>query len=390
MIESRYQTESNRAKSQFSLIHGFIRHSFLLFNEIPSNIFNLCHRYLYEKINIDDFNLICVIGKGGFATVRVVTHKYLHSDPPVLNARPSLSPSSVLMNLPLIQIIDESVPEMNGNETELKVIKRSSQPLLKSTHYIPNGQPSLYNVLSDPQANNSNKSNNSNNSNSNGSTKCNNSRLKPKIEDEDMFVDINYPSTTDNIEDIILPEVQPSITHQSSGVKLFAMKTLLKTKMAKSNAAKNQCFIERDLLISIRHPMLVSLFWSFQDSKFLHLVMEYCEGGDLMNLLEKEDMLPESAAQFYCAEIACAIDYLHSHGWIHRDIKPENILIARNGHIKICDFGSAAHYPQISAGDRSPRYQTSYIVILLLFVFVIFVILLFLLFCVFVIFVLFY
>jgi len=44
-------------------------------------------------------------------------------------------------------------------------------------------------------------------------------------------------------------------------------------------------------------------------------------------------------SQRYTAEIALALEYIHRHGIVHRDLKPDNILIDRNGHIKLTDFG---------------------------------------------------
>uniref|UniRef100_A0A914V546 non-specific serine/threonine protein kinase n=1 Tax=Plectus sambesii TaxID=2011161 RepID=A0A914V546_9BILA len=67
--------------------------------------------------------------------------------------------------------------------------------------------------------------------------------------------------------------------------------------------------------------------------------MEYIPGGDMMTLLCKKEIFEESLAKFYIAELACAIEYVHSLGFIHRDIKPDNILIDQNGHIKLTDFG---------------------------------------------------
>ena len=57
--------------------------------------------------------------------------------------------------------------------------------------------------------------------------------------------------------------------------------------------------------------------------------MEFLPGGDVMTLLMKEDTLSEDVTQFYVAETALAIDYIHSLGFIHRDIKPENILVSK-------------------------------------------------------------
>ena len=46
-------------------------------------------------------------------------------------------------------------------------------------------------------------------------------------------------------------------------------------------------------------------------------------------------------AKFYAAEVALALNHLHTLDIVYRDLKPENILLARDGHIKIADFGFA-------------------------------------------------
>ena len=67
--------------------------------------------------------------------------------------------------------------------------------------------------------------------------------------------------------------------------------------------------------------------------------MEYMAGGDLLNLLIKKDIFPESFAKFYVAQMVVAVDTVHSLGFIHRDIKPDNFLFTPEGHLKVSDFG---------------------------------------------------
>lgn len=70
--------------------------------------------------------------------------------------------------------------------------------------------------------------------------------------------------------------------------------------------------------------------------------MEYLPGGDLYNLMARNYPFTEDNIQFYLAEITCALNALHTLGFVHRDIKPENVLLDRLGHLKLTDFGSAA------------------------------------------------
>lgn len=67
--------------------------------------------------------------------------------------------------------------------------------------------------------------------------------------------------------------------------------------------------------------------------------MEFLPGGDLMTMLIKYDTFSEDVTRFYMAECILAIEAVHKLGFIHRDIKPDNILIDKNGHIKLSDFG---------------------------------------------------
>ena len=112
---------------------------------------------------------------------------------------------------------------------------------------------------------------------------------------------------------------------------------------------KKEILIEKKQLIHIRNEQyfmsnvknewIVDLKASFQEGEYLFLVMEYCPGGDFMNLLIEKDILTEKEAKFYLAELILAIESIHKLDCIHRDIKPDNILIDSDGHIKLSDFG---------------------------------------------------
>ncbi|KAI0921115.1 Serine/threonine-protein kinase, variant 2 [Taiwanofungus camphoratus] len=116
------------------------------------------------------------------------------------------------------------------------------------------------------------------------------------------------------------------------------MKTLRKDEMLKKDQLAH-VRAERDVLAESNSPWVVQLYYSFQDSAYLYLIMEFLPGGDLMTMLIKYDTFSEDVTRFYIAECVLAIEAVHQLGFIHRDIKPDNILIDKDGHIKLSDFG---------------------------------------------------
>ena len=144
---------------------------------------------------------------------------------------------------------------------------------------------------------------------------------------------------------------------------------------------------ERDVLAESTSPWVVQLYYSFQDPLYLYLIMEFLPGGDLMTMLMKYDVFSEDVTRFYMAECTLAIEAVHNLGFIHRcaitvftlyhpdricvragsDIKPDNILIDKNGHLKLSDFGlstgvhartEGAYYARLIEQQLTPRHAS--------------------------------
>ena len=122
--------------------------------------------------------------------------------------------------------------------------------------------------------------------------------------------------------------------------EIVAIKKIKKEVLFNKNQIKHT-LDEQDFLSKVDSPWIVKLKASFQEGDYLYLVMEYLPGGDLMGLLIARDIFTEEESKFYTAEIILAIESIHDLNCIHRDIKPDNILIAKDGHIKLTDFGLA-------------------------------------------------
>ena len=117
-------------------------------------------------------------------------------------------------------------------------------------------------------------------------------------------------------------------------------------KALKSSVARDSQFairFEREALSvsSLQHENIIHIYDFHKLGGAHFIVMEFVEGIDLYDLLEKCPMLPAEVAAIIALQVARGLDYAHYRGIIHRDIKPANIMIGKNGGVKLMDFGIA-------------------------------------------------
>lgn len=107
------------------------------------------------------------------------------------------------------------------------------------------------------------------------------------------------------------------------------------------------------------HPSVVTLQAVYEDAESLHLVMELCSGGRLIDEMSRNGCYSEQQAAKLIKELIMVIKYCHEMGVIHRDIKPENILRTSTGQLKLADFGLSmrvAKGQNLSGVVGSPAY----------------------------------
>ena len=110
--------------------------------------------------------------------------------------------------------------------------------------------------------------------------------------------------------------------------------------------ASNPDFVERfrheaEIAKDLKHPGIARVLDSGSDGDKHFIVMEFVDGETLQQLLEERGPIATSATLATVIQIAEALEVAHDGGIVHRDIKPANIKIARDGGVKVLDFGVA-------------------------------------------------
>lgn len=140
--------------------------------------------------------------------------------------------------------------------------------------------------------------------------------------------------------------------------KVFALKVLKKVDVIKLKQVEH-VRNERNTLAAVAgHPFITQMLASFSDSHSLYMLLEYTPGGEIFSYLRRARRFPFPTVQFYAAEIALILAYLHDVQHVaYRDLKPENILLDAEGHLKLVDFGFAKYLPPTANPPPHPDAQ---------------------------------
>ncbi len=137
----------------------------------------------------------------------------------------------------------------------------------------------------------------------------------------------------------------------------------LKTSAAAEENVVTRFEREAKSLANLQHENIIHVYDFHHERGAMFIVMEYVQGIDLYDLLEKCGRLPYDVAAVLAMQVARALDYVHYRGIVHRDIKPANIMIARTGGTKVMDFGIArdtsfGDLTEAGTGIGTPAYMS--------------------------------
>ena len=113
----------------------------------------------------------------------------------------------------------------------------------------------------------------------------------------------------------------------------------------------------------LSHPNIVTIYDVGRSEDIAYIAMEYLHGRELRDILNETKLLPISEVLAIVIQVAQGLAYAHEHDIVHRDVKPSNVMIVRDGHAKITDFGiarmaSAAVRTQTGMVLGSPKYMS--------------------------------
>lgn len=110
---------------------------------------------------------------------------------------------------------------------------------------------------------------------------------------------------------------------------------------------------EMQVLRSLDHPNIIRFYGMYRSPTNVHLILEYADGGDLLNRILEKGCYDEKDGRIVFSQICAGVAYLHSRDICHRDLKPDNVLLTADGTAKLSDFGLARHASQSENNFRT-------------------------------------
>lgn len=179
-----------------------------------------------------------------------------------------------------------------------------------------------------------------------------------------------------------IKEDQPTLPGGKRGLKKrMALKCLNKKAIVTNSQT---LYVRREVLAltSFQHPFVSEYYGYFLSKSKICFLLEYIPGGELWSYLyqtlptqlaEAEATgegggigvkageyggIPLQSGIYYAANIILAIEHVHGLGYCYRDLKPENLMIARNGYLKLVDFGFAKQVPYVHPKNGEIQFRT--------------------------------
>lgn len=125
------------------------------------------------------------------------------------------------------------------------------------------------------------------------------------------------------------------------------------SKKALVEKLKRKFTDEARALCRLSHPGIVSVTDVFEENGTAYFVMDYIEGRSLSDMLKIESPMSEERAVGYIRQIAMALQYVHNNNRLHLDVKPANIMVDKNDHAVLIDFGASKQYDEESGENTS-------------------------------------
>ena len=146
--------------------------------------------------------------------------------------------------------------------------------------------------------------------------------------------------------------------------RIVAIKTInLTLAVDEKDEYESRFYQEAKAAGRLSHPNIVTIYDVGKSGEIAYIAMEFLQGRELRDVLNNGQRMPVVQVINVVAQVAQGLAYAHENGIVHRDIKPSNIMIVRDGHVKITDFGiarmaSAAVRTQTGMVLGSPKYMS--------------------------------